>query len=69
MDLNLERKTMTRAGQRIERTAREYTLFECLPLNRGRIISRVDITEKVWELYFDTNTNVIDVYISHLCRF
>ncbi|WP_019948046.1 response regulator transcription factor [Hymenobacter aerophilus] len=68
LELNLERKTVTRAGQRIELTAREYTLLEYLLLNRGRIISRVDITEKVWELDFDTNTNVIDVYISHLRR-
>ncbi|MBT2557877.1 response regulator transcription factor [Hymenobacter sp. ISL-91] len=68
LELNLERKTVMRAGQRIELTAREYTLLEYLLLNRGRIISRVDITEKVWELDFDTNTNVIDVYISHLRR-
>lgn len=68
LELNLERKTVTRGGQRIDLTAKEYALLEYLLLNRGKIISRVDITEKVWELDFDTNTNVIDVYISHLRR-
>ncbi|SNR51910.1 response regulator [Hymenobacter mucosus] len=68
LELNLESKTVTRGGQRIDLTAKEYSLLEYLLLNRGKIISRVDITEKVWELDFDTNTNVIDVYISHLRR-
>ncbi|MDF7811470.1 response regulator transcription factor [Hymenobacter sp. YC55] len=68
LELNLESKTVTRGGQRIGLTAKEYALLEYLLLNRGKIISRVDITEKVWELDFDTNTNVIDVYISHLRR-
>ncbi|TGE27598.1 response regulator transcription factor [Hymenobacter metallicola] len=68
LELNLESKTVTRAGQRIDLTAKEYALLEHLLLHRGKIVSRVDITEKVWELDFDTNTNVIDVYISHLRR-
>ncbi|QNH62484.1 response regulator transcription factor [Hymenobacter sediminicola] len=68
LELNLESKTVTRNGQRIDLTAKEYSLLEYLLLNRGKIISRVDITERVWELDFDTSTNVIDVYISHLRR-
>ena len=66
LELNLETKVVTRAGQRIDLTTKEYSLLEYLLINRGRVISRVDIAEKVWELNFDTNTNVIDVYISHL---
>ena len=66
LELNLETKVVTRAGQRIDLTTKEYTLLEYLLLNRGRVISRVDIAEKVWELNFDTNTNVIDVYVSYL---
>ncbi|AHJ97921.1 response regulator [Hymenobacter swuensis] len=66
LELNLDAKTVTRAGQRIDLTTKEYSLLEYLLLNRGRIISRVDIAEKVWELNFDTNTNVIDVYVSYL---
>ncbi|MBX0289513.1 DNA-binding response regulator [Hymenobacter sediminis] len=66
LELNLDSKTVTRAGQRIDLTTKEYALLEYLLLNRGKIISRVDIAEKVWELNFDTNTNVIDVYVSYL---
>jgi two-component system copper resistance phosphate regulon response regulator CusR len=66
LELNLDAKTVTRAGQRIELTTKEYALLEYLLLNRGKVISRVDIAEKVWELNFDTNTNVIDVYVSYL---
>ncbi|WP_088843687.1 response regulator [Hymenobacter gelipurpurascens] len=66
LELNLDSKTVTRAGQRIDLTTKEYSLLEYLLLNRGKVISRVDIAEKVWELNFDTNTNVIDVYVSYL---
>ena len=66
LELNLDTKTVTRGGQRVDLTSREYALLEYLMLNRGRIISRVDISERVWNLNFDTTTNVIDVYISYL---
>lgn len=66
LELNLDTKAVTRAGQRIELTTKEYGLLEYLLLNRNRVISRVDIAEKVWDLNFDTNTNIIDVYVSHL---
>ena len=64
--LDLDAKTVTRAGQRISLTTREYSLLEHLLRNRGRVISRVDIAERVWDLDFDTSTNVIDVYVSYL---
>jgi two-component system copper resistance phosphate regulon response regulator CusR len=66
LELNVSAKSVSRAGKRIDLTAREYTLLEHLMLNKGRIISRVDIAEKVWDLNFDTNTNVIDVYVNYL---
>ena len=66
LELNLDRKTVTRAGQRIDLTTREYSLMEYLMLNKGKIISRVDISERVWSLDFDSSTNVIDVYVSYL---
>lgn len=66
LELNVDAKTVTRAGKRIDLTTREYALIEYLMLNRGKIISRVDISEHVWNLNFDSNTNVIDVYISYL---
>ena len=64
--LDPDAKTVTRAGQRIDLTTREYSLLEHLLRNRGRVISRVDIAERVWDLDFDTTTNVIDVYVSYL---
>ncbi|GAA4447351.1 response regulator transcription factor [Nibrella saemangeumensis] len=66
LELNLDTKTVTRAGKRIDLTTREYSLMEYLMLNKGKIISRVDISERVWSLNFDSNTNIIDVYISYL---
>ena len=66
LELNLDTKTVTRAGKRIDLTTREYALMEYLMINKGKIISRVDISERVWNLNFDSNTNVIDVYISYL---
>ncbi|SHK27585.1 response regulator transcription factor [Hymenobacter psychrotolerans] len=66
LELNLDSKIVTRNGQRIDLTTREYALLEHLLLNRGKIVSRVDIAERVWELDFDTSTNVIDVYVSYL---
>lgn len=66
LELNLDTKTVTRAGQRIDLTTREYALLEYLMLNKGKVISRVDISERVWSLNFDSNTNVIDVYVSYL---
>jgi two-component system copper resistance phosphate regulon response regulator CusR len=68
LELDLNRKRVVRAGQRVDLTSKEYSLLEYLLLNRGTIITRVDIAERVWELNFDTNTNVIDVYVSHLRR-
>jgi two-component system, OmpR family, copper resistance phosphate regulon response regulator CusR len=59
-------KIVTRGGKRIDLTAREFALLEYLILNKGRVVSRVDIAEKVWDLNFDTSTNVIDVYINYL---
>jgi len=64
--LDLDAKSVTRAGQRIALTTREYSLLEHLLRNRGRVVSRVDIAERVWDLDFDTTTNVIDVYVSYL---
>ncbi|MBO0948420.1 response regulator transcription factor [Fibrella forsythiae] len=66
LELNLDTKTVSRAGTRIDLTTREYALMEYLMLNKGKTITRVDISERVWSLNFDTNTNVIDVYISYL---
>lgn len=66
LELNLDKKTATRQGNEIVLTAKEFQLLEYLMQNKNRVVSRVDIAEKVWEITFDTGTNVIDVYVSML---
>lgn len=66
LEVNVDAKTVIRAGKRIDLTTREYALMEYMMLNKGKIISRVDISERVWSLNFDNYSNVIDVYISYL---
>ena len=67
-DLELDRnKKVARRGDRVvELTAKEYSLLEYLMINRGRVVSRPDIAEKVWDITFDTGTNVVDVYVNIL---
>ncbi|MGI4821022.1 MAG: response regulator transcription factor [Janthinobacterium lividum] len=66
LELDLNARTVHRAGQPIELTTREYSLLEYLMTNQNRTVSRVDIAEKVWNLNFDTSTNIIDVYVNYL---
>lgn len=53
-------------GQRLELTNREYALLEVLMLNKGRVITRTQIAEKIWEASYDMQTNLIDVYVRKL---
>ncbi len=66
LELDLNKKIARRGGTIIELTAKEYTLLEYLMRNKGRVVSRSDIAEKVWEITFDTGTNIVDVYINLL---
>jgi len=66
LEMDVVKKTVTRAGKPINLTAREFALLHYLLRNRERVVSRVDITEQVWETSFDTGSNVIDVYINFL---
>lgn len=66
LELNLDKKIAQRGNTKIELTAKEFALLEFLMKNKGRVVSRVDIAEKVWEITFDTGTNVVDVYINIL---
>lgn len=61
-------KLVTRDGERVTLTATEYNLLEFLATNKGRVFSRLEIMEHVWDIDFDTNTNVVDVYINYLRR-
>jgi two-component system, OmpR family, copper resistance phosphate regulon response regulator CusR len=66
-DLKLDRveHRAERAGRRIELTSKEFSLLEYLMRNAGRQVSRAMIIEHVWNLTFDTTTNVVDVYINY----
>ena len=66
LELDLNEKIARRQGKRIELTAKEFGLLEYLIRNKGRVVSRVDIAEKVWDIHFDTGTNTIDVYVNFL---
>jgi len=67
-DLVLDRieHRVERAGKRIELTSKEFALLEYLMRNAGRCITRAMIIEHVWNISFDTTTNVVDVYINYL---
>lgn len=66
LQLNLAKKVALRGGKVISLTAKEFSLLEYLMRNKGRVLSRVDIAEKVWEVTFDTGTNVVEVYVNIL---
>jgi len=67
-DLELDRmeRKAERAGKRIDLTSKEFALLEYLMRNAGRRVTRAMIVEHVWNLSFDTTTNIVDVYINYL---
>ncbi|MBN8720690.1 MAG: response regulator transcription factor [Sediminibacterium magnilacihabitans] len=66
LEMNLDTKEVKREGQQILLTAKEFQLLEYFMRNRNRVLSRADIAESVWDIDFDTKTNVIDVYVNYL---
>ncbi len=66
LELDLDKKIANRGGVTIELTAKEFSLLEYLMRNTGRVLSRNDIAENVWDISFDFGTNVVDVYINFL---
>ncbi|UOQ53942.1 response regulator transcription factor [Hymenobacter cellulosivorans] len=64
--LNTAAKTVTRGGQSIKLTAREFGLLELFMRHKGRVLSRGEIAENSWEDSFDSGSNVIDVYVNYL---
>jgi two-component system copper resistance phosphate regulon response regulator CusR len=66
VEINTITKEVFRDGNMISLTAKEYALLEYFMRNAERVISKEDIAEKVWDLNFDTGTNIIEVYISYL---
>ncbi len=66
IELDLDAKTVRREGKPINLTPREMALLEYLMRNPGKVLSKVEIAEKVWDLDFDTGTNLIEVYVNYL---
>ncbi|GAB4027751.1 response regulator transcription factor [Spirosoma koreense] len=64
--VNLTTKEVLRGRVPIDLTAREFALLEYLMRNRGRVLSKMDIAETVWNLNFDPGTNVVEVYVNYL---
>jgi DNA-binding response OmpR family regulator len=66
LEMNLDSKEVRRGEKTIHLTAKEFQLLEYLIRNKNRVVSRADIAINVWDIDFDTNTNVIDVYINYV---
>lgn len=66
LELNLDQKIAIRQSKKIDLTAKEFALLEYFIRNKGKVLSRIEIAEKVWDINFDTGTNVIDVYVNFL---
>jgi two-component system copper resistance phosphate regulon response regulator CusR len=66
LKMNLDSKEVKRGDTIIHLTAKEFQLLEYLLRNKNKVVSRADLAVNVWDIDFDTNTNVIDVYINYL---
>ena len=64
--LNIEKHTVTKKGNQIELTQKEFSLLEYFLRNKGKVCRRTRIIEKVWDIHFDCDNSVIDVYINSL---
>jgi two-component system, OmpR family, copper resistance phosphate regulon response regulator CusR len=64
--MNLDSKEVSREGRNIPLTAKEFQLLEYFIRNKNKVVSRIDIALNVWDIDFDTKTNVIDVYVNFL---
>jgi heavy metal response regulator len=68
IQMDLASRMVTRAGERVKLTAKEFALLEYFLRNPDRILTRTAIGEHVWDMNFDPDSNVIDVYVSMLRR-
>ncbi len=66
LEMNLDSKEVMRSNTRINLTAKEFQLLEYFLHNQNKVLSRAEIALHVWGIDFDTNTNIIDVYINYL---
>ena len=66
LEVNLDSKSVRRGDVSIDLTAKEFSLLEYLIRNKGKVVSKADIADKIWNIKFDTGTNVIEVYVNFL---
>ena len=66
IEMNIEKHSITKGGKPIELTQREFALFEFFLRNKGKVCRRTRIIEKVWDIHFDYDNSIIDVYINFL---
>lgn len=66
IEMNLTAREIHRDGVKVELTPKEFALMEYFIRNQGRAISKVEIAEKVWDINFETNSNVVEVYVNYL---
>jgi len=68
LTLDLATRIARRSGRRIDLTTREFSLLECLMRAPGRVFTRTQLCERVWEYHFDPESNLVDVYVQRLRR-
>ena len=68
LKVQLKSKKVSRGGTEIKLSPKEYNLLTYMIENADRVITRMEIADKVWNTHFDTGTNFIDVYINYLRR-
>ncbi|SEM08118.1 two-component system, OmpR family, copper resistance phosphate regulon response regulator CusR [Olivibacter domesticus] len=66
LEINMAEQSASRAGKTLFLSPREYKLLLFLLKNRERVVTRTQIAEAVWDIHFNTHTNVVDVYINYL---
>ena len=66
IQMDIEKHAVTKQGKLIELTQKEFALLEYLLRNKGKVCRRTRIIEKIWDIHFDYDTSVIDVYINAL---
>ena len=68
LEVNRVERAVSRNGQAVILTGKEFALLECLMLNRGRAVSRATLLDQVWKIEVEANTNIVDVYVNYLRR-
>lgn len=66
LELDLIRRKAVRAGKRLDLTAKEFNLLSLLLRRQGEVLSRTELAEQVWDMHFDSETNVVEVAIRRL---